>query len=744
MRQRTYLNVLDKIISVIIGLVGVICFQGSLDGTFIFDDVQAVVNNKDVQLATPIWKTFKNDFWGTELVSNTSHKSYRPLTVLSFRFNVWLNGGDLHPRGFHILNIALHGINCAMMYPLLSWLFAKTKTWDVKPLIGSMLFAVHPIHTEAVAGIVGRADLMCAFFSIASMLIYAHATTLESGQSLHYTFLASFLAGFAMLSKEQGITTLGLCSAYDLIVANTIFPSDILMALGRVSKDFKIHRSGVILFKKAAGYHAFIRKQYRFMLWRQLILIFVGSTAMYLRCWVMNFETPTFQKVDNPASFLDNAFIRFLNYNYIYALNAWVLLCPEWLCFDWSMGCIPLIKMDRIQNNPRILSVLFFWLVMFSLVKNIFNLKYSFSLSQNIAMSLACLCIPFLPASNLFFRVGFVIAERVLYLPSIGYCMLVAIGMDYLFDKTEKKLLVYVGCTVLILANVSRCYQRSLDWRTERALFESGAVVCPLNAKVHYNLAKTSFNTTVAIRHYREALRLNPEYEQAMNNLANVLRDNGDIKESESLLRKAVMIRPDFAAAWMNLGIVLSNQKRYDEANSCYMTALNYRRFYPDCYYNLGNLYLAQQMYIEAFNAWRMATTQKPQHSIAWNNMIVMLDSLGDLEKAEALAKEALEHLPDDSSLHFNLANTLGKRSAYEDAEYHFKVAIRLKPNVALYHTNLGVLYHRWKKYRDAEEQYLIALSINSDLKNVEQNLKTVQKLVLKSKTSRNQQNVAE
>ncbi|CAA9996576.1 unnamed protein product [Nesidiocoris tenuis] len=642
-------NFPDKIISVIIGLVGVICFQGSLDGTFIFDDVQAVVNNKDVQLATPIWKTFKNDFWGTELVSNTSHKSYRPLTVLSFRFNVWLNGGDLHPRGFHILNIALHGINCAMMYPLLSWLFAKTKTWDVKPLIGSMLFAVHPIHTEA-----------------------------------------------------------GLCSAYDLIVANTIFPSDILMALGRVSKDFKIHRSGVILFKKAAGYHAFIRKQYRFMLWRQLILIFVGSTAMYLRCWVMNFETPTFQKVDNPASFLDNAFIRFLNYNYIYALNAWVLLCPEWLCFDWSMGCIPLIKMDRIQNNPRILSVLFFWLVMFSLVKNIFNLKYSFSLSQNIAMSLACLCIPFLPASNLFFRVGFVIAERVLYLPSIGYCMLVAIGMDYLFDKTEKKLLVYVGCTVLILANVSRCYQRSLDWRTERALFESGAVVCPLNAKVHYNLAKTSFNTTVAIRHYREALR------------------------------------PDFAAAWMNLGIVLSNQKRYDEANSCYMTALNYRRFYPDCYYNLGNLYLAQQMYIEAFNAWRMATTQKPQHSIAWNNMIVMLDSLGDLEKAEALAKEALEHLPDDSSLHFNLANTLGKRSAYEDAEYHFKVAIRLKPNVALYHTNLGVLYHRWKKYRDAEEQYLIALSINSDLKNVEQNLKTVQKLVLKSKTSRNQQNVAE
>lgn len=54
-------------------------------------------------------------------------------------------------------------------------------------------------------------------------------------------------------------------------------------------------------------------------------------------------------------------------------------------------------------------------------------------------MSLACVFIPFLPASNLFFRVGFVIAERILYLPSLGYCMLVALGMEYLHDKTEKK-----------------------------------------------------------------------------------------------------------------------------------------------------------------------------------------------------------------------------------------------------------------------------------------------------------------
>lgn len=65
----------------------------------------------------------------------------------------------------------------------------------------------------------------------------------------------------------------------------------------------------------------------------------------------------------------------------------------------------------------------------------------------------------------------------------------------------------------------------------------------------------------------------------------------------------------------------------------------------------------------------------------------------GELDKAEVLAKEALTQIPDDSAIHFNLANTLGKKSQFEDAEYHFSVATRLKPNMALYHTNLGKLY---------------------------------------------------
>lgn len=69
----------------IIVLLALICFYPTLNGEFVFDDSEAVVNNEDVQLSTPLYQVFLNDFWGTRITNNASHKSYRPLAVLSYR-----------------------------------------------------------------------------------------------------------------------------------------------------------------------------------------------------------------------------------------------------------------------------------------------------------------------------------------------------------------------------------------------------------------------------------------------------------------------------------------------------------------------------------------------------------------------------------------------------------------------------------------------------------------------------------
>lgn len=717
--------------AIVLGIIGAACFYPSIDGQFVFDDAEAIINNNDLKLHTPFYKLFKHDFWGTPLIHNSSHKSYRPLTVLSFRFHIWWNNGRLVPFDFHLFNLFLHGIATALAYPVFGKLFELKHSWGSKAFLSALLFAVHPIHSETVAGIVGRADLLCSICSFLSFLLYCKATSATSyGKSIIFTMLSVTLAGVAMLCKEQGITIIGLCSSYDIFVVNQNHPMDVLPFIQFIKLYIFPERSRKVMHcqKSRLQFVAFLKKN-QMMLVRHTLLLLTGGFLLFLRCWVMNFTQPIFREVDNPHSFAETFFERVLNYNYIYALNAWLLICPEWLCFDWSMGCIPLIKLDNIFKDMRFFFIFIFWLI-FSLLIVTSLRRPTTSKQRDVLLALLCIVIPFSIASNLFVRVGFVIAERILYMPSIGYCMLIVIGMDQLTSYFRVKNIISTMLVFLLFINTLRCHQRSFDWRTEKQLFTKGLNVCPLNAKIHYNFAKTAENTEVAIKHYRQAIMLYPDYEQAMNNLANVLREDGQMSEAEQLLRKAISLRPDFAAAWMNLGIVLSTMKRYDEALECYNYALAYRRKYPDCFYNLGNLFLARQLYNEAFAAWKQATALKPTHSIAWNNMIVMLDSLGELDKAQSLATEALTILPDDSALHFNLANTLGKKGLYENAEYHFLKAIKLKKDQALYHTNLGVLYHRWKKYRQAEREYKVALSLNPEIKNVEQNLKTVRKFL--------------
>ena len=139
--------------------VGVAVYANSLEGDLVFDDVMAITQNQDVVGAsTSLGAIFAHDYWGTNMSSPTSHKSYRPLTVLSFRFN-FLHGG-LQPRGYHAVNVLLHGAVSALVFVL-----AASELVALRPsaaLAAGLLFAVHPVHTEAVAGIVGRAELLAA------------------------------------------------------------------------------------------------------------------------------------------------------------------------------------------------------------------------------------------------------------------------------------------------------------------------------------------------------------------------------------------------------------------------------------------------------------------------------------------------------------------------------------------------------------------------------------------------------
>lgn len=699
--------------SFVVFTAAIVCFVNSIDASFAFDDSEAIINNKDLNPASSnLSDLFFHDFWGNKIDSNVSHKSYRPLTVLTFRLNYWFAGG-LHPMSFHVVNIFLHGV--------VSWLFLIVFTIIVRdgkkhhsrhhrmlPLISALLFAVHPIHTENVAAVVGRADLLCALCFALAFISYAEA--LHSGFSSLILFsLVLPLVICSVLFKEQGITVFSVCAVYDIVVVNRVHPKTFVCKLFRsiITKNNHFQRSHFSLIA------------------RLLLIVLFAAILLFIRWMIMGRQTPTFHPADNPQSFINHTVFRVINYNYLYSLNAWLLLNPWWLCFDWSMGCVPLIT--RL-SDLRLIAVLVFLIVLCFLLVSATNQEESTE-QRYLLMSLSLLLFPFIPASNILFRVGFVIAERNLYLSSAGFVMIVGLGITKLVRIRRR--LCYCLVSFLILTHLLRSVQRSGEWRSEKVLFESGANVCPLNAKVHYNIAKMysdEGNVELAMSRYQLAIRLNPQYDQALNNLGNLLKDKGNLNEAETLLQQAVEIRPEFSAAWMNLGIVQSSLKKYNLAEMSYLTALRHRTNYPDCYYNLGNLYLEENRHAEALIAWQNATFQKPKHLSAWTNLILLLDNLGRISDLKIVASVALKHNPNESSIHFNFANALGKAASqgsglFEESEKHFLTAIELNNKVATYHSNLGVLYHRWGKLILAEEAYKHALILDPNSKQTTDNL---------------------
>ncbi|KAG6586684.1 Transmembrane and TPR repeat-containing protein 4 [Phytophthora cinnamomi] len=213
---------------------------------FVWDDRSAVLANEDAQ-SSGLGDVFAHDFWGTHIRSARSHKSYRPLAVLSFRLNFLLAGG--HSAWlYHCTNALVHAACSVLVWTVADELFqqherrlavdrgnenpqdasptaanGETKAAIggeggalVGPVTAGLLFAVHPIHCDAVASIVGRADLLCTALCLLAFLAYAREA---GGGGVQWTGVALALALTiaAGLCKELGFTNFALLVAYDLL-----------------------------------------------------------------------------------------------------------------------------------------------------------------------------------------------------------------------------------------------------------------------------------------------------------------------------------------------------------------------------------------------------------------------------------------------------------------------------------------------------------------------------------------------
>ncbi|KAK8725792.1 hypothetical protein OTU49_010486 [Cherax quadricarinatus] len=474
----------------VVWTTGVLVYSNGLTGDFVHDDISAITTNPDVLGTSTVSQVFFNDFWGRSLWDSLSHKSYRPLTTLTFRFNRFMLG--FTPVWFHLVNILLHCCVCTLLLLLLQQLHLQHST----VLSAVLIFTTHPVHTEAVTGVVGRADLLACITYLAAIIVYnraieRHYRNMEAegdegedeGSAKEWngrrvTLVADpGTAGRAMWSATRrrmtGIVPEGIGVGEEdegrrgggggewVLVGRT----GVLAGVGTMCKE---HALTVLLVCAAWDIILHRRSLCRLSARRPLQPLFrrlfclsaMGVVILLLRLWMLRGSSPVFSDQDNPASFSPSLLTRTLTFWYLPVLNVWVMLYPWRLSHDWQLGSIPLITS---LHDARNIASLVFYASLFLLLRAGALAKGSDS--RAVLLGLSLLVFSFLPATNLFFPVGFVMAERILYVPSLGYSLLMGVGVSRVGR-------VRAPCLLLLLLVFScRTLHRNTDWNTRETLF---------------------------------------------------------------------------------------------------------------------------------------------------------------------------------------------------------------------------------------------------------------------------------
>ena len=230
---------------------------------------------------------------------------------------------------------------------------------------------------------------------------------------------------------------------------------------------------------------------------------------------------------------MDSPF-RQLHWTYLAAFNNWLLVNPSRLLPEYAGNTIPLIK--TFSDSRNCASIVF---ILAYCIFGVFTLNRTRndSIKRVGVIGLALIVLPYLPASNLFFPVGFVVAERILYLPSMGFCMLVGYGA-YKLIKSNKKIVsnfakFFLPC--LLLFHSMKTILQNRVWLSERDLYISALKSYPTNGKMWHNLG-TQLEHGISLR------------------------------DSEWLMKQCISVEPEYIAAYSDLGTVLKKLDRNTEA----------------------------------------------------------------------------------------------------------------------------------------------------------------------------------
>jgi len=695
-RKKLYLHIIPIIVMV---ALAVITYLNCLPNQFVYDDTSTIVDNKLIKDWGNFLTLFTHDYFKL-----SGELTYRPIVTLSYfiDYSLW----QMNPMGYHLVNMVLHTANVALVYFLVFLLLHRpneNKTQKSRSqisdtgvaLLTSIFFAIHPIASEVVNMISYREDLIATAFLTASFvlfLLYHRKNTIP----LYAGAMATYF--FALLSKESAFVLPALIFIYELLFRRNIFPPDRTPA--------KIVRSSLFL-----GY--------------------IGISIIYLIIRFLILHNPGEKIVYPEGSF----FVNMLTMTKVLGRYITSIFLPFNLNADYHVLYL---------KTPFTLSFLFPFFMLISIA----IIAIRWWKKPVILFAILWFFISMLPVMNII-PLANIMADRYLYLPILGFCLLLSITVTYL-----RAVIRYFVIIPLIIFYIVMTVSRNNIWRDEFTLWYTSSQ-SPLCSFTTYNNLGTQYNkkgypdtalkcykkalqkaqevgftqyATVyynagnayekknlpneAVAAYKKAVQLKPDYQQAHNNLGKVYFTLSQYDDALAEYNNALKIDPDFPYAYNNMGVLYNKLGKQDDAIIVYKKALSFDPKYSDAYYNLGNIYEARMQYDLALEAYQNALKYDPTQVYVHNNLGTIYDKKGRLEDAIKEYKYAIRLDPKYPYSYNNLGASLTKKGDMDGALAEFQKAVDLLPGQPDFHFNLGYAYLQKDELGNALKEFEATLKI--------------------------------
>lgn len=604
-------------------VVSILVYTNSLQNTFVYDDVFTITDNYFIRDWSNFYALFTNDYF-----TSSGEVTYRPVVTFSYflDYSIW----RLNPLGFHLTNVLLHAGNVILVYLLISRLVSDRTV----PFLTGILFALHPILTEAVNGISYREDLLAAFFFLGAILLFIQPARRNPQSKIrNYRYpLSLFSYLLALCSKEMAITL-------PLVI---VLLEWLLGDKKTIQRNVIKYYTGFIL---VSGFYLFLR-----FVW---------------------FHNP----VEKQLSYPDNSI--FVN----------LLTMPKVLC-----SCIKLLFFPFRFNAEYIIShtkspfaFTFPYSIVFLCVIGFITCK-CYHYSKEVFFFILWFFITLLPMLNII-PIANIMAERYLYLPSIGFCTIITYILTSIWKRAQiffspggilqvggytkgRGVLQYAPSSLLLLLLVVPyslfTVTRSRVWRDPLTFWSKTVEDSPGSARAHNNLGMIFHQegkTDSAIREFQTAVALEPDPEYH-HNLGMAYQQKGLKEEALREYRVVLAVNPSSAITHNNIGNLLIDKGCFDEGISKFKEAVRLKPHYYDAHYNLGLAYFKKGLLDDSLDAF----------------------------------KRALHYEPDHAEAHSCLGTVYANKGSFDEAIMEFKETLRLQPNYASAYKNLGMIYLNYKK----------------------------------------------